>query len=172
MANNLLSSGYRLEDREDEYAESWSHTSLESTQQLTSYSSCHQQETCKDIQIRMFTSNIADMGKSKQKQVIKSAVIMWNKSYTSSLVGWDVIPETRYFLRIWPLCVTSTFKPLRAFLIWKINVNNLSNAYLNSIDIIKTYNNLPSHDQSQIMFSLAHLFQEAVRQTLSRGEPQ
>nr|GMD95167.1 hypothetical protein Iba_chr15aCG9700 [Ipomoea batatas] len=37
---------------------------------------------------------------------------------TSSLVGCVVKPETRYFLRTLPLCVTSTFTPRRAFLIF------------------------------------------------------
>ena len=36
--------------------------------------------------------------------------------YISSLVGCDVKPKMRYFLQTFPLCVTSTLTPLRAFL--------------------------------------------------------
>lgn len=40
-------------------------------------------------------------------------------TYISSLEACDVKPLIRYFLRIFPRCVTSTFTPLRAFLICK-----------------------------------------------------
>jgi hypothetical protein len=40
-------------------------------------------------------------------------------TYDSSLVACEVRPEMRYFLRMFPLRVTSTFTPLRAFLIYR-----------------------------------------------------
>ena len=50
--------------------------------------------------------------------------------YVSSLVACDVKPDIRYFLRMFPRCVTSTFTPLKAFLIcYTSTANNpISNA--------------------------------------------
>jgi hypothetical protein len=59
-------------------------------------------------------------------------------TYDNSRVACGVRPDIRYFLRMFPLCVTSTFTPRRAFFIYK---GSIAPETQHSVAITKIYIN-------------------------------
>lgn len=68
---------------------------------------------------------------------------MIGNTHVSSPVVWDVRPEIRYFLRIVPRCVTSTFTPRKAFLIWFVQkVKRFLPTFATIIKVVQTLSHI------------------------------